>query len=71
MKTLKFKSTINCDGCISKVKPILDGHKKIEKWEVDTAHKDKILTVHSDSILADEVSQALLEIGFKAEEVDA
>lgn len=71
MKTLKFKSTINCDGCISKVKPILDGHAKIEKWDVDTDHEDKILTVHSSSISADEVSKSLLEIGFKAEEIDA
>lgn len=71
MKTLKFKSTINCDGCISKVKPILDRHEKIEKWEVDTDHADKILTVYSGSISADEVSKSLLEIGFKAEEIGA
>lgn len=69
MKTLKFKSTINCSNCVSKVKPILDGQDKISSWEVDTDHQDKILTVKSDSISEKEVSDALIEIGFKAEPI--
>lgn len=69
MKTLKFKSTINCGNCVSKVKPILDNHDKINSWEVDTDHQDKILTVKSDSISEKEVSDALIEIGFKAEPI--
>ncbi len=36
MKTSKFKTNINCGGCISKITPYLDKQKGIESWEVDT-----------------------------------
>ena len=45
MNTLKFKSNINCTGCLSKVTPVLNDEKAIEKWDVDLEHDDRILTV--------------------------
>ena len=48
MNTLKFKTNINCNGCIAKVTPSLNGAGGIENWEVDTNNPQKIFD-HSDS----------------------
>ncbi len=45
MNTLKFKTNINCGGCIAKVTPFLDKAEGIASWSVDTNVPEKILTV--------------------------
>ena len=45
METLKFKTNINCGGCIATVTPVLNTLEGIFKWDVDTANREKILTV--------------------------
>lgn len=69
MKTLKFKTNINCGGCISKVTPFLDKQEGIESWEVDTTNPDKILTIESDGATEEDVKATLQKVGFKAEAV--
>ena len=70
MKTLKFKTNINCGGCVSKVTPFLNKQEGIESWEVDTANPDKILTIESDGATEEDVKVTLQKVGFKAEAVD-
>ena len=53
MKTLKFKSNINCTGCLSKVTPVLNEEKAIEKWDVDLESDDRILTVETSNLDAE------------------
>ena len=67
MKTLKFKTNINCSGCIRSVSPHLDNEKEIAHWEVDIANPDKILTVSTDTITAEEVENTVKKAGYKAE----
>jgi copper chaperone len=70
VETLKFKTNIKCGGCIATVTPALDNLEGIEKWEVDTANPDKILTVESDNGLnANEVISALKTKGYNAEKI--
>lgn len=69
MKTLRFKTNINCGDCISKVTPFLDGNKYIESWNVDTSNPDKILTVSGDNITTDIVITTIDETGFSAVEI--
>ena len=64
-KTLKFKTNINCGGCVAKVTPFLNEGEGICHWDVDTASKDKILSVHSEGITEEEVMQKVKEAGFK------
>ena len=47
-KQFQFKTNINCGGCNASVKPHLDKAEGICHWEVDTANKDKVLTVKSE-----------------------
>ncbi|MDY2585964.1 heavy-metal-associated domain-containing protein [Winogradskyella aquimaris] len=70
MKTLKFKTNINCGGCISKVTPFLNNQEGVESWEVDTVNPDKILTIKSNGASEEDVKTTLQKVGFKAEAVD-
>ena len=70
MKTLKFKTNVNCGGCISNVTPYLTSIKEITKWSVDTEHPSKILTVETDATTPAQIINALSAAGYKAELVD-
>ena len=65
MKTLQFKTNINCGGCIKAVTPTLNQQAGAGNWQVDTANPDKILTVNSDQLTAEQVVQAVEHAGFK------
>lgn len=66
MNTLKFKTNINCGGCVARVTPFLDKHEGIASWEVDTDNEDKILTVQSTGASSEDVEATLKKIGFQA-----
>jgi copper chaperone len=66
---LKFKTNINCGGCVSKVKPALDEAESIEHWEVDTNNPDKVLTVSGIGVVAQEVMDLVKLKGFTISEV--
>lgn len=66
MKTQKFKTNIACSNCLAKVSPILNAEPKINSWSVDLQSEDRILTVDSDDISADEVFKTVLKAGFIA-----
>ena len=70
-KQFQFKTNINCGGCIASVKPHLDKAEGICHWEVDTANKDKVLTVKSEGITEQEVISTVQKAGFKTEPLDA
>jgi copper chaperone len=65
MKTLKYKTNINCGNCVAKVKPFLDGHQNVSHWEVDTQTPDKILTVQGKDLRSQEVEKLIKEAGFE------
>lgn len=66
---LRFKTNINCAGCVSKVAPMLDEAEGVCHWEVDTASADKTLLVHSEGITADEVISRVRKAGFNIEPI--
>jgi copper chaperone len=70
MKTLKFKTNINCSGCLAKVSPFLNDEKGIEKWDVDIYNPEKTLTVEACDISADTVIETVKKAGFKIEPKD-
>lgn len=71
MKELKFKSNINCTGCLSKVQPILDKEDKIKSWDVDLKSDDRTLTIKTEELSAEEVKNTVAKVGFTAEEMTA
>ena len=69
METIKFKTNINCMGCVKAVTPHMEKTKGINSWQVDTESPDKILTVESEGLQSAEVKQVVENAGFKAEEI--
>ena len=70
METLKFKTNIMCDGCIASVTPLLNSAQGINHWEVDITGKDKILTIQSNGITAEEVISELKKAGKNGELIE-
>lgn len=66
-ETFKFKTNINCGGCVSNVTPALNELEGVCDWEVDTSNKDKILTVQSDGVTETEIVEAVKKAGYKIE----
>jgi copper chaperone len=68
METLKFKTNVNCGGCIATITPHLNQIKGIGKWNVDTSNPLKILTVETDGmskakdpvLCTDQIAQKLI-----------
>ena len=69
METLKFKTNINCSGCIKSITPFLDKAEGVKSWQVDTVNPEKILTVEAEGTNADSLKQVVEKAGFKAEVV--
>jgi copper chaperone len=69
MEKLKFKTSINCNGCKSAVAPFLDRETTIYKWEVDINNPDKILKVEGENIKRDEIITLIKNAGFNIEEI--
>ena len=66
-KKLKFKTNINCSGCVAQVKPSLDAANGVERWEVDTSSKNKVLTVEGEELSENNIIEAVQKAGFKIE----
>lgn len=70
METLKFKTNIKCGGCIAAVTTHLNKISNIEKWEVDTADPEKILTIEAkQGIDTKNIIDTLASAGYKAEKL--
>ena len=67
MNTLKFKTNVNCGGCIATVTPHLNQIKGIEKWSVDTSNPMKVLTVETSDLDPDVIVETLKNAGYKAD----
>ena len=69
MNTIKFKTNINCDACLSKVTPVLNDNGEIGNWTVDLGNPDKILTVQAEALDEEELVHSLKKVGYKAEKL--
>ena len=69
MKTIQFKTNINCGGCIAKATPALNEVVGAGQWAVDTQNPNKVLTISNDNVNEIQVKQALDKAGFKSERI--
>lgn len=68
MKTFKYKTNINCGGCVANVTPFLNEEKRIHSWKVDTANQDKLLTVEAEGIDSAEIRKIIEKAGYVVKE---
>ncbi len=69
MSEARFKTTIQCNGCLSKVTPKLNEILEEQSWSVDLESDDRILTVNNDNVSVDAVVSAIKSVGFEIEEL--
>lgn len=69
MSEAKFKTTIQCNGCLSKVTPKLNEILEEQSWSVDLESDDRILTVNDNNVSVDAVVSAVKSVGFQIEEL--
>lgn len=69
MNILQFKTNINCANCVAKVTPFLNKKEGIASWRVDTDNPDKILTVETESLTAEDIEKVIKRTGFVAESI--
>lgn len=70
MKTMHFKTDVNCSACIATVSPELEFKEKIEEWSIDITNPDNILTITTD-YTEEEIKEIFHKVGHKAETVKA
>jgi copper chaperone len=69
METLKFKTNINCSGCVAKVTSKLNEEGSIKNWNVDTDNPNKILTVEAEGLTVEEIISTIEKAGFNAKKL--
>ncbi|WP_228853046.1 heavy-metal-associated domain-containing protein [Aegicerativicinus sediminis] len=70
METLKFNSTIKCTGCLATVTPYLDETAGANNWEVDLTNPNKVLTVKTDGVTAEDITKAVESAGYSVESIN-
>lgn len=70
MNSYKFKTNINCSGCVAKVTPALNNVEGLISWAVDINNPSKILTVEAeDGVTPEVVNEAIKTVGFSSEKI--
>lgn len=67
--SLKFKTNLQCGGCVSKVQADLDAKVGINQWIVDTENPDKVLTINNENISPEEIETIVKSKGFIIEKL--
>jgi copper chaperone len=65
----KFRTNINCSGCVERVTPALNAAEFIHSWTVNTDIPDKVLTVRtennrSEHVTSGDVISLVEDVGF-------
>ena len=66
MNTIKFKTSLKCNGCVNAIKPGMDSVKGISFWEVFLDVTDKVLEVEFDNIPENEIQEKVESVVKKA-----
>ena len=54
METMSFKTNAKCMGCLTKIEETLQSKINSEEWNLDLSDPERILTVTSDKLTADD-----------------
>ena len=68
MKTLKFKTSAMCSGCVATIGKSLNEIVKPEAWSIDVNSKNKVLTIETEKEAA-EIIRQVEKAGYKAEQI--
>lgn len=70
METLKFKTNLKCNGCISAITPAMNSIKGIIRWNVDLATPARLLIVECEDDVSADVLAGVKKAGYEIEKLD-
>jgi len=73
MKTIKFKSSLKCNGCVNAIKPGMNSIEGVKTWRVFLDVQDKIIEVETDADTEDitkKVEEVVSKAGYKIEKIE-
>jgi copper chaperone len=70
MKTVKYKTTIHCGGCLKSVTPFLNALDNVDAWTVNLDDPDKVLAVDLEDDNEYLIVEAVKKAGFEIEGVE-
>ena len=70
MKTLRFKTSVKCTGCLVSVRPLLNAIKGIQGWDLDLNSPDSLLRVHCTEDLTDMIKAAVEKAGHTISKIE-
>lgn len=70
MKTLRFKTSIKCTGCIVSVRSQLNAIKGIQGWDVDLNSPDSLLSVQCTEDLTEMIKEAVEKAGHTISKIE-
>lgn len=65
----KFKTNINCSGCIANVSETFNQTFGKEGWEVNTTIPEKVLTIKSKKMTDEAIIETVKSLGYKIEPI--
>jgi len=68
-KTVKFRTSLKCGGCVAKITPLLNSMRNVAEWTVDLNTPERVLTVTLKDGDTIPVRKAVAGAGFKIEEM--
>ncbi|MBL4623777.1 MAG: DUF4396 domain-containing protein [Flavobacteriales bacterium] len=63
METIKLDTTLHCDSCVSKIKPLFDTDDRVKSWSVDLEVENHPISVEGE-LSAAEVKILMQKAGF-------
>lgn len=73
MQTLRFKTSLKCNGCVQAIKPGMESITEIDSWRVFLDIQDRILEVDfnesDDSDIANKVIDTVKKAGYSIEKL--
>ncbi|NOQ26855.1 MAG: hypothetical protein GQ564_15955 [Bacteroidales bacterium] len=61
MQTLRFKTSLKCNGCVNAIKPSMDSINGIKIWRVFLDVQEKTLEVDLDDSNSEQIANAVKE----------
>lgn len=68
METIILKTDLHCNNCVSKIEPLLNAEKSIQKYSFNLEHPDNLVTIESDNLNLKFIVSLFNKAGYKAEE---
>jgi hypothetical protein len=68
-KVLVFKSNLVADEDVLSLKPLMDNHPDVLRWNVDLHDCDNVLRIETNNLTPMEIENLLVNAGFFCEEL--